>query len=72
MNVVTTLIFTAILLYFLDKYIPNCTKTGEPEYRYIPRTINHHVNDASESTNDMIRSMINGKGNIWLDHNKIA
>ena len=57
MNIFTTIIITCVLLYYIDKYVPSCTEQ-KIDYRYIPRTLSHQVNDASESTNDMIRSII--------------
>ena len=72
MNIITTFILTFVILYYLDKYVPSCTESDEIEYRYIPRTLNHYTNDANESTNDMIRSMTNEKGNSWLNYNKIT
>ena len=69
MNIFTALLITGILLIFLNNKLTCPPNTVE--YRYLPRTIDHQIQDASFSTDDVIQTMTDDKGNVWLNYNNI-
>ena len=69
MNIFTALLITGILLVFLNNKL-TCPP-NEVEYRYLPRTLNHQLEDAAFSTNDAIKTMTDKEGNVWLQYNQI-
>ena len=68
MNIFTALLITGIILVFLNNKL-TCPP-NEIQYRYLPRTLNHQMEDSAFSTDDAIKTMTDGNGNIWLEHNK--
>ena len=66
MKILTALLITAILLIYLDKKL-TCPP-NKIEYRYLPRTVNQYINDASLSTDEAIKTMKNQDGVTWLDY----
>ena len=69
MNIFTALLITGILLIFLNNKL-TCPP-NKVEYRYLPRTINHQMGDAAFSTNDVIKTMTDNNGNVWLNYNQL-
>ena len=69
MNIFTALLITGILILFLNNKL-TCPR-NKVEYRYLPRTLNHQMEDAAFSTNDVIKTMTDNKGNMWLSYNQI-
>ena len=68
MNIFTALLITGIILIFLDKKL-TCPE-NKVEYRYLPRTFNHFMEDAAFSTDDVVQTMTDKTGNVWLNINK--
>ena len=68
MKILTALLITGILLIYLDKKL-TCPP-NKIEYRYLPRTVNQYINDASLSTDEAIKTMQNQDGVTWLDYKK--
>lgn len=68
MNIFSALLITGIILIYLDKKLEKPEK--EIEYRYLPRTLNHYMEDAAFSTDDILQTMQDDSGNIWLKMNK--
>ena len=64
MKLFTALLMTGIILVFLNHKLtcPPCT----PQYRYLPRTLNKVYEDSAFSTDDVIQTMTDESGNIWL------
>ena len=67
MNLFTALLITGIILVFLDHKM-TCPP-NKVEYRYLPRTLNHYMEDSAFSTDDVVKTMTDDKGNVWLDLN---
>ena len=66
MNIFTALLITGILLIFFNNKM-TCPP-NKIEYRYLPRTLNHQMEDSAFSTQDVIKTMTDGKGNMWLKY----
>ena len=69
MNILSALLITGILIIFLNSKL-TCPP-NKIEYRYLPRTLNHQIEDAAFSTQDVIKTMTDEKGNVWLSYNNI-
>jgi len=65
MNIFSSLLVTGIVLIFLNKKL-TCPE-NRVEYRYLPRTLSHQMEDASFSTDDAIQTMTDDSGNVWLN-----
>ena len=66
MNIITALLITGILLIFLNNKL-TCPP-NKIEYRYLPRTLNHQMEDSAFSTQDVIKTMTDDRGNVWLKY----
>jgi len=66
MNIFTALLITGILLIFLNNKL-SCPP-NKIEYRYLPRTLNHQMEDSAFSTQDVIKTMSDDNGNVWLQY----
>ena len=66
MNIFTALLITGILLIFLNNKL-TCPPS-KVEYRYLPRTLNHQMEDSAFSTQDVIKTMTDSSGNVWLQY----
>ena len=66
MNIFTALLITGILLVFLNNKL-TCPP-NKIEYRYLPRTLNHQMEDSAFSTQDVIKTMTDDRGNAWLKY----
>ena len=66
MNIFTALLITGILLIFLNNKL-ECPP-NKIEYRYLPRTLNHQMEDSAFSTQDVIKTMTDSSGNVWLQY----
>jgi len=66
MNIFTALLITGILLIFLNNKL-TCPP-NQIQYRYLPRTLNHQMEDSAFSTQDVIKTMTDDKGNMWLKY----
>lgn len=69
MNILSILLITGILLIFLNSKL-TCPP-NKIEYRYLPRTLNHLMEDSAFSTEDVIKTMTDEQGNVWLKYNNI-
>ena len=66
MNIFTALLITGILLIFLNNKL-TCPP-NKVEYRYLPRTLNHQMEDSAFSMQDVIKTMTDDRGNMWLKY----
>lgn len=68
MNVFTALLITGIVLVYLDRKL-TCPP-NKVEYRYLPRTMSHYMEDAAFSSQDVMKTMEDKSGNVWLERSK--
>jgi hypothetical protein len=66
MNIFSALLIAGILIIFLNNRL-TCPP-NKVEYRYLPRTLSHQMEDAAFSTEDMIKTMTDDNGNVWLSY----
>ena len=66
MNILLLLLIVSIVLIFLS--IKMTCPPNRIEYRYLPRTLDHYTKDAAFSTDDVMQTMTDDNGNVWLEN----
>ena len=71
MNIFTALLITGLLILFLNAKLQCPSDIKRVEYRYLPRNLHYQMQDSLNSTNEIMKTMEDEDGDLWIKVNNI-